>query len=191
MGVRTIIHIIKEIKLNPIKKKMMHCGKGFAVGIGYNICGERYMHIGDNFTAGKNMILTVYDAYQGHSTGFAPELTIGNNVSFMDNCAISCINMIEIGDGCLFGGNVFITDNFHGNSTKAEFNIPPLQRKLISKGPVIIGSNVWIGRNVCIMPGVTIGDGAVIGANAVVTKDIPPETIAVGVPAVVKRRIEK
>ena len=190
MGVGMIIRVFKNIKLNPIKKRMSHCGKAFAAGRGYTIRGERYMHIGDNFTAGKNMILTVYDAYHGQPTGFSPKLMIGNNVSFMDNCAISCINRIEIGDGCLFGGNVFITDNFHGNSTKAELSVPPQQRKLSSKGPVIIGSNVWIGRNVCIMPGVTIGDGAVIGANAVVTKDIPPETIAVGVPAIVKRRIE-
>ena len=54
---------------------------------------------------------------------------------------------------------------------------------------VVIGRDVWIGRGVAILKGVHIGDGAVIGANAVVTSDIPPEAIAVGIPArVIKYR---
>jgi acetyltransferase-like isoleucine patch superfamily enzyme len=55
-----------------------------------------------------------------------------------------------------------------------------------SKGPIIIGNDVWIGMNAIILSGVTIGDGAVIGAGAVVSKDIPPYAVAVGSPAVVK-----
>lgn len=50
-------------------------------------------------------------------------------------------------------------------------------------GKVIIGDGAHIGIGAIIMPGVTIGDGAVIGAGAVVTKDIPPYTLALGVPA--------
>jgi acetyltransferase-like isoleucine patch superfamily enzyme len=51
----------------------------------------------------------------------------------------------------------------------------------------IIGNDVWIGHGAFISPGVTIGDGAVIGACAVVTRDIPPYSIAVGVPATIKK----
>lgn len=61
-------------------------------------------------------------------------------------------------------------------------HIQPTQRKLYSKGPVVIGNNVWIGDKVTILPGITISDGAVIGANAVVNKDIPPYSLAVGNP---------
>lgn len=50
-----------------------------------------------------------------------------------------------------------------------------------------IGSDVWIGANVVVLRGVTIGDGAIVGANAVVTKDIPPYSIAGGIPAKVIR----
>lgn len=48
---------------------------------------------------------------------------------------------------------------------------------------VTVGHDVWLGHGVLVMPGVSIGTGAVVGAGAVVTKDIPPYTIAVGVPA--------
>lgn len=58
-----------------------------------------------------------------------------------------------------------------------------------NKGDIIISNDVWIGYEAVLMAGVTIGDGAVIGARAVVTKDIPPYTIAGGVPArPIKRR---
>lgn len=49
--------------------------------------------------------------------------------------------------------------------------------------PVQIGRDVWIGAGACILAGVSIGDGCVVGAGAVVTKDLPPNSIALGVPA--------
>lgn len=52
-----------------------------------------------------------------------------------------------------------------------------------NKGDIVVGNDVWIGFEAVILAGVTIGDGAVIGARAVVTKDVPPYTIAGGVPA--------
>lgn len=48
---------------------------------------------------------------------------------------------------------------------------------------VVIEDNVWLGISVIVLPGVTIGQGAIVGAGSVVTKDIPPMSIAVGVPA--------
>lgn len=56
-----------------------------------------------------------------------------------------------------------------------------------TKGPVVIGNDVWIGHGVTVLSGVTIGDGAVIAAGSVVVKDIPPYTIAGGCPAKVIR----
>ena len=52
-----------------------------------------------------------------------------------------------------------------------------------NKGDIVIGNDVWIGYEAGIMAGVTIGDGAIIGARAVVTKDVPPYTVAGGIPA--------
>lgn len=52
-----------------------------------------------------------------------------------------------------------------------------------NKGDIVVGNDVWIGYEAVILSGVTIGDGAVIGARAVVAKDVPPNTIAAGIPA--------
>jgi acetyltransferase-like isoleucine patch superfamily enzyme len=55
---------------------------------------------------------------------------------------------------------------------------------------VRIGKYTWIGGNSTILPGVTVGEGAIIGAGSVVTHDIPPYSVAVGVPAkVIKVRV--
>lgn len=181
---RRIIHRYKNIRMCA---RLQKCGNGIQIGKGFTVVGPNYIDIGDNFTAGNNLSLAAYEYYKGEKTGQIPTLSIGNNVSMMDNCAVSCIRSIRIGDGVLCGANVFITDNFHGNNQKEDLIIQPSKRKLYSKGSVIIGDNVWIGRNVCIMPGVVIGNNSVIGANAVVTSNIPAGAIAAGVPARVIR----
>jgi acetyltransferase-like isoleucine patch superfamily enzyme len=56
-----------------------------------------------------------------------------------------------------------------------------------SRGPIMVGNDVWIGRGASILSGVTIGDGAVVGAYSVVTRDVPPYAIVAGSPATVKR----
>lgn len=160
----------------------------FYIGKDYVLIGTDHIFIGNHFYADSNLRLQAWKSYGAQC--FNPNITIGKNVSMMENCQISCCSKITIGDGCLFGANVFITDNLHGNNTVEQLSISPLQRPLYVKGEVHIGSNVWIGRNVCIMPGVTIGDGVIIGANTVVTHDIPAYSVAAGVPAKVIKTIE-
>ena len=59
-----------------------------------------------------------------------------------------------------------------------------------SKGDIVIGDDVWIGYGAIIMSGVHVGQGAIIAAGSVVTKDIPDNAIAVGVPAKVVKYLE-
>lgn len=82
------------------------------------------------------------------------------------------------------GNNVYITDGVkfitHDGGTLLYRNqIPDLE---ITK-PIKVGNDVYIGNNVIILPGVTIGNNIIIGAGAVVSKDIPDNSVAVGVPA--------
>ena len=181
--------ILRKLRSRHYMKQLSSCGKNPVFFGAANIRGGENISIGDCFEGGKRIFLQTWKYYRGQPTGTKPALMIGKKVSMMDDCHISCAGSITIGDGVLMGNNVFITDNFHGRSDEAELNVPPLERKLYFKGPVVIGNNVWIGRNVCIMPKVTIGDGAVIGANAVVTKDVPAYCVAAGNPARVLKKI--
>lgn len=178
--INRITNLINRMRWNHLKWKKI--GKSI-IGKNYSIISPDRISIGDNFYAEDNLKIQAWTKYQNQT--FTPSIEIGNNVSMMGNCQISCCNRIIIGDGCLFGDNVFITDNFHGDNSREQLTIPPINRPLDVRGEVRIGKNVWIGRNVCIMPGVSIGDGAVIGANAVVTKDVPAYSVAVGVPAII------
>ena len=66
-----------------------------------------------------------------------------------------------------------------------------LPRVSASKGPVVIGNDVWIGDGALILSGIEIGDGAVVAARAVVTRNIPPYSIVGGVPAdLIRMRFE-
>ncbi|MBQ5454589.1 MAG: acyltransferase, partial [Prevotella sp.] len=96
---------------------------------------------------------------------------------------------ITIGNHLLTGTNVLITDNSHGATDYASLVVPPIERTVVSHGPVKIGNNVWLGNNVCVLPNVTIGDGAVVGANSVVTHDIPPYAIVAGIPAKIVKQV--
>ena len=91
---------------------------------------------------------------------------------------------ITIGEDCEIGPNVQLLTPTHP--------IDPGQRrdKLEAAEPITIGDNVWLGGGVIVCPGVTIGDKSVIGAGSVVTRDIPPNVVAVGNPARVIREIE-
>ena len=188
--IKFIIEYFVRIRIIRNTHKLSSIGKNPFFGKNGVILGGNYISIGNNFSVGDDFKLQAWNTLNVTSEN-PPSIRIGDSVSLMSNCQISCCNKIIIGDGCLFGDNVFVTDNYHGKSTLSELGVPPILRDLYSKGPVVIGKNVWSGRNVCIMPGVTIADGAVIGANAVVTHDIPAYSVAVGVPAKSIKRIEK
>ena len=135
-------------------------------------------------------ILGCWDHY-GENVSYKPEIKIGSDCCIGEFSHITACNRVVIGNGLLTGRFVYIGDNAHGRFSKEEFNIPPVKRNLFSKGEVVIGNNVWLGDKVAVLSGVHIGDGAVVAANAVVTKDIPPYSLAAGVPAKVIKQIKK
>lgn len=162
-------------------KNLAYVGKHCYVDKGLQLRGAKYINIGDRFCAGKGITLQAWDSYE--SQKFSPQIIIGNDVMLTDYVQISCIDKVVLGDNLLVGQDVYISDNSHGSTDKYALDAPPLKRPLTSKGPVIIGKNVWIGRGAVILSGVTIGDNAIIAANSVVTKDVPANSVVAGVPA--------
>ena len=166
-----------------IAGKLAGAGKGCFFHSVAQLHAPQFIQVGNTPSFGRDLYRT------GWGGGYKekPLLTIGSNCSFGAYNHITCANRVEIGDSLLTGKWVTITDNSHGETDKTTLEMRPQERPITSKGPVIIGNNVWIGDKATILPGVTIGDGAVIAANAVVTKDVPAYSVVCGNPARVIR----
>ena len=138
---------------------------------------ELFGSVGTNVSVGEGTII-----------GFGDNIHVGNNVSINYRCILNDCNSIVIGNDVLIAPGVQINTASHPtqlserltsewNSSSGEYRWRTFAK------PVVIGDGCWIGANVTIIGGVTVGDGAVIAAGAVVTKDVPPMTLAGGVPA--------
>jgi acetyltransferase-like isoleucine patch superfamily enzyme len=129
------------------------------------------------------------------------KLTVGSDVSFAPNVSFRNAERIDIGAGshigeystiwagnstgrivfgekCLLAPHVTVTASNYG----IEQGTPVMDQAKVEKD-VVIGRDVWLGANVVVLAGVTIGDGAIVAAGAVVTRDLPAQCIAGGVPA--------
>jgi acetyltransferase-like isoleucine patch superfamily enzyme len=163
-------------------------GINAAFGLPYHhISGQEHITIGDNFSAGSGLYLATYPLYFNFQ--YNPSISIGHNVSLNEDCQITAINQITIGDNVLTGKRVFISDHSHGVNDGSDRDLPPIRRQLFSKGSVHIGHNVWIGTGAAIMPNVNIGHHSIVGANSVVTKSFPPYSVIAGAPARLIRKI--
>jgi len=167
---------------------LSHAGKGFVAYNPITIIGGKNIFIGDMSVLGKYGVLTTWNNYRGQQ--FNPSLIIGKGCDLGEYIHISCCYKIEIGNEVLTGRWVTITDNSHGDTNVDNVAIAPANREIHSNGPIIIGDRVWIGDKVTILSGVTIGDGAIIAANSVVTHDVPPYSVAAGVPAKIIKEIK-
>ena len=152
------------------------------------IVGGGKIRIGENTYFSPFLELCAWENYRGEK--FSQSIVIGKNCYFGRNNHISSINSIIIGDSLLTGRNVTIIDNNHGSIEYEYMIVPPLERRMVSKGSVVIGNNVWIGDKATILAGVRIGDGAIVAANSVVTKDIPDYCVVGGNPAKILKIIK-
>lgn len=117
------------------------------------------------------------------SCDYGYNITVGDNFYANTNCTILDCAKVTIGNHVLLGPNVGLYTPNHAIDVN-ERNVGYEQSL-----PITIGDNVWIGGSVTILPGVTIGENTIIGAGSVVTKDIPANVIAAGVPCRVIRPI--
>lgn len=114
----------------------------------------------------------------------------GENIFAADEVFINFGAVILDGAKVTIGRKTLIAPGVHIYTARHPLNIEE-RRVWEDCLPVTIGEECWIGGHVTICPGVTIGDRAVIGAGAVVTKDIPADTLAVGNPARVTKKLNE
>lgn len=106
-------------------------------------------------------------------------IEVGENSFIGPYSCVAGPGHIRIGKGCLIAAHSGI---FANNHTFADPTRYIGEQGVTCKG-IVIEDDCWLGAGVKVLDGVTIGRGSVIGAGAVITKDIPPFSIAVGVPA--------
>jgi acetyltransferase-like isoleucine patch superfamily enzyme len=177
-GIFGFIRLVRDV----LYTKIIISNKARIVRYPFYIRGKKYIKFGNMITTGVGLRIDAFPENKSNE----PCITFGDNVQINDYVHIAAISSIRIGNNVLIASKVFITDHNHGdygiNNNNDSPYIPPIMRPLRAN-PVIIEDNVWIGEHVSILPGVKVGKGTVIGAQSVVTKDIPPNSIAVGVPA--------
>jgi acetyltransferase-like isoleucine patch superfamily enzyme len=152
-------------------------GSGCSVGWGHHFVldGEQSIRFDSDCVIGRYATIEVRT-----SSG---RLMVGPRTLISHHCSVSVGASVRIGSDCLIGDFACIRDHDH------EFSRTDMPIRLQGPrlGAIEIGSNVWLGAGVTVVKGVTIGDNVVVGAGSVVTRDIPENTIAVGVPAKVLR----
>lgn len=114
----------------------------------------------------------------------------GYNVKLGENVFINMNNYFMDGAEITLGNNVFIGPSCGFYTASHPLDAEKRNKGLEKASPITIGDNVWLGGNITVTPGVTIGEGSVIGAGSVVTKDIPENVLAVGVPCKVIKTID-
>lgn len=123
---------------------------------------------------------------------YGKHTTIGSGLFANFNFTVQDDAQVSIGNDCNFGPNVTIVTPVHpmlADERKALKTADGEIRHLCYAKPVSIGNDCWFGANVTVCPGVSIGDNCVIGAGSVVTRDIPANSFAAGVPCRVIREI--
>lgn len=129
--------------------------------------------IGDDVYLGVGVVL---DVRNGAS------FVLGDRVKLMHYVVVSAVESLTLEHHAQVGECSTLRDNDHDTAAGVSMSVA----KVVSK-PTFVGADAWIARGVCVTSGSTVGAGAVVGANAVVRGEIPPNTVAVGVPARVVR----
>jgi len=163
-----------------------HCGNGVRLDVPVRIGGgSGTLGIGNDVWLGWNaapMLGKGTILLQPRSSKSV--ITIGAGTIMSNNVSMVAMGKISIGKHCLVGDLTQIFDcDFHELAPSNRCaGVGPIE-------PVSIGDNVWIGSHVLILRGVTIGNNSVIGAGSIVTRSIPQNSLAVGVPAKVVRML--
>lgn len=180
-------------------------GQSLYIESGVEIAGANCLEIGNDVKILRDVRLTAREKNSKIRLGDKVCIERGVNISVVPhegNCQIeigdrtvigaySCVagpGDIKIGKCCLIASHVGIYANNHIFADASRY----IWDQGVTREGIVIEDDCWLGNGVTVLDGVTIGRGSVIGAGAVVTKNIPPYSVAVGVPAkVVARRGEQ
>ncbi len=154
-------------------------GAGSVVELPLTVTGPRRIAVGRDVRIGRGSWIYTHDELA--------RLEIGDRTAISGYCVLSAAREVRVGEGVLFGRNVYVADHNHGRHLRG---VPIRDQPLEDVAPVSIGDGAWLGQNVVVLPGSQIGAGAVVGANAVVRGMVPSRIVAVGAPARIVRSLD-
>jgi acetyltransferase-like isoleucine patch superfamily enzyme len=186
--VEKVLRSYEKVNLYYLRGEFKHIGANAHIERRVGVMNPQCISIGNNFTARSGAMIRAFTSWEDKT--FTPEFLIGDGVHLAIDCTINCTHRIEIGNNCGLGVGSKVMDHMHGHPEFQDLEVPLMKRALTSRGAVKINDNVMIGAGVVIMPGVEIGENSIVGSNSVVTKSIPPNSIAAGVPAKVIKTIQ-
>ncbi len=172
-------------------------GRGVKWGTGVALRHPGKMRIGDRTAIDDQALLCArgVDSDRGETFELGADVLIGRfcvvqakhgYLRIGDHCVLGThsqvvgTNGVRIGRDVMTGPQCYLGGSRHGTLRNG---VPMMDQPTESRGPVVLGDDVWLGAGVRVMEGVTIGTGAIVGAGAVVTRDVPAYAIVAGVPA--------
>ncbi len=172
------------IRGNNIVSLRVEIERGLRLSLGENATIEGYARLLNrghgSIEIGDNTKIECFVLLETRRGGF---IKIGSNSAVNAFCVIYGAGGVTIGNNVRIACHTVIVASNHNFDDVTK----DIHEQGVSKKGIIIGNDVWIGAGVRILDGVCIGDHAVIGAGSVVTKDIPANAVAVGVPARILR----
>lgn len=179
-------NLFRVIYYTPIfKSRLINCPKRFYLYGGLPVViGSLDISIGDDVK------LAAMTTLSGRSVGDQiPSLEIGNNVGISCRTSISVGRKVVIGNNVLIAGNCFLA-GYPGHPIDAKNRALGLPETDEQVGDIILEDDVWLATGVNVMSGVTIGQGTIVAAGSVVTKDLPCNVLAAGMPAKVLKSLD-
>lgn len=165
-----------------IRASLVHAKKVCARLRSMTIYDEDYRQVIEELIPGIPQSTTICPPFHcDHGTG----IILGENVFMNYDCIMLDGGYIRIGKHTLIGPHCQFYTPQH------PMDYVERREEKETAYPITIGEDCWLGGNVVVCPGVTIGNRCIIAAGSVVTKDIPDDSLAAGVPAVVKRSLKK
>jgi acetyltransferase-like isoleucine patch superfamily enzyme len=173
--VRLVRRAITEARNAVTRLRGARIGRGVFIGCAPQLHGLDGIEIARGVNIGRRARIESHRTERGRAT-----LSIGEGTSIGNDFHAGAAVELRIGRHCMFASGVTVLDHDHDFGDPSD---PHKAFDAVVAQPTIIEDGVFLGDHVVVLKGVTIGRGSVIGANSVVTRDVPPLTIAAGMPA--------
>lgn len=144
-----------------------------------------FLSVAEDWEIGVGSIIQSNCTISAREIGFGGSFAVGERSVVGENSLIDTTGGVTVGDDVAIGPFCIIYTHDH----EPETNGAAVWKGPIKLRRVKIGNGAWVGARVIILPGVSIGERAIIGAGAVVTRDVPADSVAVGMPAKVLKRL--